>query len=427
MVALPYVGKTQANPTDLVNRSYVTGLLAANLSQATVDSMINDPSTGLGGYSTKAYVDSRDALNATRTYIDAGDATRLSLGTRNQNNGVAGLDSTGRVDISRVQVAPTQRWPRPFISPSAYHGSPVSITAETQLYTCAVADPMFNGIANSPYKLLVTGVLDASTNTDGEYAVVRVRQGNATTGQVVAGGYGLGETYVGGVVSTFSTAGTSGYSIPPWAVSLDVIVLGAGGGGQDGFVFFFVPFSGAGGLAGTFSTATLTRGGNLPGGTSSLSVTVGAGGLRNAVGASSSVTGTGVTAITAAGGASGNGGAGAGASPGDQVYHGQTYVGGTTQATLSAAGNAPGGGGGGGTPPGSGPGGLGADGAVWIFAYPNPSVPSGPVDIIPHPFNAQTAITGATTLYVTAQRSGAASTQSVSTILPGLFVVPVPA
>lgn len=414
MAGIPYVGAPQAAGTDLVNQGYVQGLLAANLTQATVDNLI---ASGFAPYVTKAYVDAQDALNATKSFIDAGDATRLKLAQRNQPNGAAGLDATGRVDISRVAVASTQRYPKPFYSPAAYNASAVAATTETQLYTCAVADPGFT------YKLLVTGVVDASTSVDGEYPVVRVRQGSLT-GQVVAGGYGLGEKYVGGVITNYNVAGTYTYSIPTWAGAVDVIALGGGGGGQDGFIFSFVSFNGNSGNHGVWATSTLTRGTTLPGGTSTLNVTVGAGGARAGAGSASSVTGAGVTTVTAAGGAAG--GSGSNGNAGTTVYDGQSYVGGAAVSVGQPA-NAPGGGGGGGTPPGSGHGIPGAPGAVWIFAYPTPNTPSGPANLIPTALNGQTPITGATTLYITAQRSGSTSTQSASTFSPGLFVVPIPA
>lgn len=415
MAGIPYVGIPQASGADLVTQAYVNSLLAANLTQATVDNLIN---TGLAPYVTKAYVDAQDNLNATKAFIDAGDATRLKLTQRNAANGAAGLDVNGRVDISRVAVASTQRWPKPFYSPSSYNASAINATTETQVFPAmTVADPGFT------YKLLVLGTVDTSTSVDGEYSVVRVRQGSLS-GQVVAGGYGLGEKYTGGVITQYNVAGTYTYTVPTWAGAIDVVALGGGGGGQDGFVFSFVSFFGNPGQHGVWATSTLTKGTTLPNGTSTLNITVGAGGAREGAGHASSVAGTGVTTVNAAGG--GAGGSGTDGNAGTTVYNGQSYVGGAA-AARGVVGNPPGGGGGGGTPAGSGPGRPGADGAVWLFAYPTPNTPSGPANLIPTALNAQTPITGATTLYVTAQRSGTASTQTVSTFNPGLFVVPIPA
>lgn len=413
------MGAPQVGNQDLVSLGYANSLLALNLSQASVDAQIN---TGLSSYVTKAYVDAQDNLNATKAFIDAGDATRLKLSQLGVNNGVAPLDATGRIPSSRVSLSSVQRYPKPYTTPSAYHSSAVNVTGtETTVYPISVADPGFT------YKLLVMGVVDTATSVDGEYAIIRVRQGNATTGQVVAGGYGLAEKYLGGSLTTYTTQGTFTYAIPTWAGAVDVICLGGGGGGGDGFTAFFIPFTGNGGLGGNWGSATLTRGSTLPGGTVTLNVNVGAGGLRASGGSTTSVTGTGVTTINGTGGgqrgdSSSNGGVVA-----PLVFDGQTYNGATTEVGPGVVGNPPGGGGGGGTPAGSGPGAAGAPGAVFIFAYPNPNAPAGPANIAPCPFNAQTPLTGATTLYVTGVRSGTTSTQTISTLNPSLYVVPIPA
>ena len=66
---------------------------------------------------------------------------------------------------------------------------------EVLLYPAVtVVDPGFT------YKLLVTGLVDANTSVDGEFPVIRVRQGS-TTGPVVASGAGLAQTYTGGVLT----------------------------------------------------------------------------------------------------------------------------------------------------------------------------------------------------------------------------------
>jgi hypothetical protein len=188
MAQLQYVGAAQAATADLVTKGYVSSLTAGAMSQASVDSLIN---SGLSGRITKSYVDTQDALNATSAFIDAGDAAKLHLSQIGVNNGIAGLDKAGRVEVSRVPVASTQRWPAPFISPASYNGSSVSATTtETQIFTVSVADP------GSAYKLLVTGLVDASVATDGQYPIVNVRQGS-TTGPIVASGRGLAETYTG--------------------------------------------------------------------------------------------------------------------------------------------------------------------------------------------------------------------------------------
>lgn len=416
MAAIPYVGATQAATTDLVNRSYLGGLLSLNLLQSVVDTLIN---TSYSGYATKAYVDGRDALNATKSFIDAGDATRLHYSQVGVNNGIAPLDGLARIPIGRISTTSTQRFPKPFTSPSAYNAATVSAAgSEVQIYTCAVADPGF------AYKLFVTGMADGSSNTDGEYALIKVRQGSST-GQIVAGGYGLGEKYVGGQLTMITTSQT--YTVPTWATSLDIICLGGGAGGQGGQFF-----AGQGGNGGTFATSTQAKGS-----ITSITCTIGNGGTAGdggspgsaGNGSASTATGTGLTTVSGAGGTNSNpffGGTGTGLSPGTRAFNGGSYAGGAVQNTRGQPGNSPGGGGAGGAL-GPNPGGAGAPGAIWILAYTSPNSPSGPINIVPTAVNAQNSITGATTLYVMGVRSGSASTQSISTLRPGLFVVPFPA
>lgn len=416
MAGVLYVGANQGAARDLVSYQYVQSLLGLNLSQILVDLQIN---TALSGYVTKSYVDAQDALNATKAYVDAADALKLHNNQIGVNNGAAGLLVGGRLDPSRVAAASTQRYPKPFISPSAYHSSAVNVTTtETTIFPIAVADPGFT------YKLFITGVLDGSSSVDGEYAVVKVHQG-ATGGQIVAGGYGLGEKYPGGVLTSYTGHGSSTYTIPTWVATLDVIALGAGGGGGNGAFFI----AGPGGDAGVYSGVTLTRGTTLPNGTGTLTANVGTGGTATNNGGSSTVTGTGVTTVTGGGGdGSGNGANPNGVAAGNFTFGGNTYVGGVAATTRKQVGNPPGGGGSAASIATFDTGGAGADGAIWIFAKPaGGGNPSGPINIIPTPLNAQTAINGATTLYVMASRSGTTSTQTISTVQPKIMVIPVPA
>jgi hypothetical protein len=416
MVGVLYVGANQGGTRDLVSYQYVQSLLGLNLSQLLVDLQIN---TALAGYVTKAYVDTQDALNATKAYVDSADALKLHTNQIGVNNGAAGLLVGGRLDPARVSAASTQRFPKPFTSPSAYNGSAVAVTTtETTVFPVSVADPGFT------YKLFITGVLDASSSVDGEYPIVKVHQG-ATGGQIVAGGYGLGEKYPGGVLTTYSGRGTSTYTVPTWTSTLDVITLGGGGGGGNGAFFI----AGAGGDAGSFSGVTLTKGSTLPNTTTTLTANVGAGGSATNNGGSSTVTGTGVTTITGGGGdGQGNGFSANGAAAGTFNFGGNAYVGGGAATTRKQVGNPPGGGGSAASIATFDTGGAGADGAIWIFAKPaGGGTPSGPVNIVPTPLNAQTAITGATTLYVMVSRSGTTSTQTVSTTVPKIMVIPVPA
>ena len=404
MATLKYVGAAQATASDLVNQGYISTLTAGNMTQGTVNTMIN---SAFASNVLKSYVDSQDALNATTAYVDAGDATRLHLSQIGANNGVVGLLSTGKVETSRLNLSSLQRWPKPFVSPSAYHSSPVTALGETQLFTMAVADP------GTTYKLLVSGVVDGVSSADGQYPLVRVRQGSST-GQLVGLGRGLSEWYLGNaVLTTYTTAGAHTYTVPGGYTNFDIVALGGGGAGN-------TFFSSVGGGAGSFASASLVLGSTLPNTTATLTATVGAGGVAGA-GTASTVTGTGVTTVSGAGGAYQASSSDLGLGPGTFTLHGQNYVGGATTTTGTTVGNAPGGGGGGDTNS------NGAPGAVWILAYNAlTNIAGGPIPIQTADFYLQTSISGATILYVMAASSGAGNV-TISTLRPSLMAIPVAA
>ena len=63
------------------------------------------------------------------------------------------------------------------------------------------------------------------------------------------------------LAQTFAVAGAYTYNIPTWANFIDVILLGAGGGGAGGNAS---NGDGVGGKAGVFATITLRRGVDIP-------------------------------------------------------------------------------------------------------------------------------------------------------------------
>lgn len=215
IATLQYRGKTQTNPGDVVTQGYVAALTSPSLTQTQVNNLLN---SGFNGYVLMSYVTTSAASVANKAFVDAGDATRLHLSQIGVNNGIAGLTSNGRIEVARINMASTQRWPKPFYSPSAYNTAAVSASSTTEvgLYTHDQPDPGF------AYKLLVTGLADASTNTDAQYPVINVRQGSAT-GQIVASGNGLGETYAP------TGGGTPGGSVPilPTALNSQTAITGA--------------------------------------------------------------------------------------------------------------------------------------------------------------------------------------------------------
>lgn len=177
---MPSLRSVSPDPTsdkEVAVQGYATNVRgSASLTQNQIDSQV---SAALAPYASKSYVDSRDALNATKAQVDAGDSGKLKKATININNGVAGLDSAGRVPVARVPGSSTQRWPKGYYTPSSYGTGSATGTTEVTLFTHTIANPGYT------FRPLVAGQLDVRTNTDGDAPVVRVRVGS-TSGPVVA-------------------------------------------------------------------------------------------------------------------------------------------------------------------------------------------------------------------------------------------------
>ena len=187
--------------------------------------------------------------------------------------------------------------------------------------------------------------------------------------------------------TAITTVGTTTYDIPDWATHVNVVMVGAGGGGRAGDPAFFL--TGAGGDAGNWNAETLVRGVDFPDVTgASFTVTITNGGFRGTWPAGSGQAGgnttrnaitSGKAAIVATGGSAQSNPAGGsedahGDSPGNYTYDGDTFVGGgiaTGGSGQGAEGQPAGGGGGGGSGGTWGvafDGGSGARGGAWCVA-----------------------------------------------------------
>ncbi|ABE67353.1 hypothetical protein PBI_CHE12_34 [Mycobacterium phage Che12] len=181
------------------------------------------------------------------------------------------------------------------------------------------------------------------------------------------------------VRATF-TDGAYTFNIPAGCKFIDVILLGAGGGGQG---FASAGIWGQGGFAGNWVTVTLERGVHIPMSTLQITGVIGVGGDGGAgsfvsqnpgkAGTATTALATGMSSLSAAGGAGGNNGGSLdylGKSPGNRTYNDQLYQGGAESG--DGAGNPAGGGGAAGRAswPSSGSnGGKGARGQAWFYAY----------------------------------------------------------
>ena len=408
------MGPPPSVATDLVDIGYINSEIAAtNVQQSAIDATI---ANGLASYVNKSYVDQQNLLNATAAQVNAGDATRLHVAQLGADNGIAPLNAYGRVDKSRVPLGSTQRWPAPYYSPSAYQSGVLTLGgSETTLYTYTQPDPGF------AYKLMVMGLLEGRTVTDGTPVQAIIRLASAT-GIPIATGYSTAESYPGAVLFTFATPGPFTFPIPSFAASFDFVLLGAGGGGESGSVFG----PGGGGGAGSITVGSVVLGSaTLPSGITALNGVVGTGGA-GAVGGSTTTDGTAGTAstlsyyqttLTAAAGAGGSSlYAAAGVPVATEAYNNYTYT---------TTGYGSGGAGGTGFQSTAEPGVAGEGGIIWILVHPigGDANYSG-IPIIPLALSAQSRLTGPQTLLA---RVAGSTGSLITPNYPGLSVVPIPA
>ena len=425
MSARKWAGAYPSNSKDLVTVGYVQDKIdVTNLDQPTVDAMI---AQGFAPYADKTYADTKAALNATASYIDTGDNTRLHRANINQPNGIAGLGAaSAKVDRARLGLASTQRWPLGYSSPASYNASTVAAgLTEQTIYTWTVDDPGYD------YKLLVSGIVDGMTDRDTYFPIILIRVGS-NTGPIIAMGYGCTERYSAATVSQFTTPGAFVYTIPVWANTIDILLLGGGGGGASGAGNPFI--WGNGGGAASWQTVTVTVGSlALPIGVTQINGVVGGSGGGAPGGVFSNNGGTGgTTSVTyhtstlasyGAGGGSGNLGTQAGANAGSVSVGGYTYFNG-------GYGN-----GGAGGPGGffiGNPGQPGGSGSAWFVAHPlSADFNAGPINVLPGSLSYQDVLTGDTDLFVQLVRvigdnTGTGSAYATN-FKPGMCAVPIPA
>jgi hypothetical protein len=172
----------------------------------------------------------------------------------------------------------------------------------------------------------------------------------------------------------YDGAGTYSYSIPYWCDTIDLLLLGAGGGGT-----YPELTPSAGGGAGSWKAVTVQRGSDIPWATTAISITVGQGGAGGSLATptggpggdttASWDTSPGTTTETASGGGGGANSSdptGESPNPSANSVGDATLSAGSEQPTTGAVGNPPGGGGAGSD--GFQAGGSGADGAVVVVA-----------------------------------------------------------
>lgn len=103
MSSLQYVGKSpdSSSPRGVQSRSQVETLLNSGITREYVTDRANVLSSGKA---TKSYVDSRDALYAETAYYTAQDALLVPNSSKAQPNGVASLDTNGKIPLAQTPV-----------------------------------------------------------------------------------------------------------------------------------------------------------------------------------------------------------------------------------------------------------------------------------------------------------------------------------
>lgn len=223
---LRYYGVPPADTSDLAYRSYLEAAAATGMTRQQVDDAVAgvytalDPQNpGQGKFKLKTYVDQRDALLATKAYIDGtpptgygyeegkGDAFRVRKADRDTVGGPVGLDTIGKVSPSVIGTASAQKLPRAFWTPPSPAPSTVTLpSAERTVLTTTVP-----GLPDGqPYRPLVFGSVDAAvTGTYGAAPAapeLKVRLGSPY-GPVIASGRGLPEDYNWVVEDRFNRTG----------------------------------------------------------------------------------------------------------------------------------------------------------------------------------------------------------------------------
>jgi len=120
MGSLVYVGKTPTQGRDISTRADSEGLLTAGVSRSYVTGRVAELATGKA---TKVYVDTQDSTFADAAYPAAQDALLVPLTSKGVANGVATLDSGGKIPSAQVPVLGAGILRGPFGHTQAYTGS----------------------------------------------------------------------------------------------------------------------------------------------------------------------------------------------------------------------------------------------------------------------------------------------------------------
>jgi hypothetical protein len=384
--------ESQYDPATL---SYLNLLLSQNMSMPAVTALIN---ADLSSYATLTYQNNaiagtagpNNSQLATPAWTNTQVANYVPLTTVGQANGPVGLGNSssptpGQVSAGLINAASTQQWPSPFWSPASYQSAAVTATTTpAQLYTASMPYPGYT------YVLSCFGMVDTSVAADdGTIPEVLVRVGS-TSGQIIAFGYGCGESYLGptpGDVSSQAFINSAFSTTGSWATISNWVAQNTGG--------YTTVMVGNYLQVPDTMTATISASVNFSGAVASSKSTVSTSiQLVNSTG-TIIATGTAVTGTSGTCTVSWSGSVTLGQLYGIQVAE----TGASTYASI-------------------------ASGTFTITSSTVANV--GPANVIPVPFEDQTPLTAATTLYVMLQSSNSSTAVTASTFNPSLWILPIP-
>lgn len=185
MVALKYVGVVPdpRDGQDLVNRLQATTILASGpISQIDMTTQV---ATAAATYGSTSYVDGQDATLASVAYYTTHDALQVPTASIGQANGVAALDSGGKVPLSQLPSMGAGYLLGPFGATAVFSGSAGSTPLK-------IAD--FNiGVQALEFRPLIFANVFATCTGNG-YPVIeaRISDGSAIYSSQTLIGMGVG-------------------------------------------------------------------------------------------------------------------------------------------------------------------------------------------------------------------------------------------
>lgn len=103
MSSLSYVGAAPQDSPDIVNRRQATTIInSAPVNRTGVSSQIHTTATTT--YASKTYIDTQDATFALPSYYQSRDDLNVPNTAKGQANGVASLDSSGKIPLAQMPV-----------------------------------------------------------------------------------------------------------------------------------------------------------------------------------------------------------------------------------------------------------------------------------------------------------------------------------